>query len=74
MPESMKFLSVDEIISFFESIYSNEQQRAIVQILFQLDHTVIKPSPLLDDLLKKNVLQISSSPHIPYRLDKFFSA
>lgn len=74
MPESMKFLSVDEIISFFESIYSNEQQRAIVQILFQLDHTVIKPSPLLDDLLKKNVLQISSSPHIPYRLDKFFAA
>ena len=56
MRESMKFLSVDEIISFFESIYSNEQQRAIVQILFQLDHTVIKPSPLLDDLLKKNVL------------------
>lgn len=71
MPGSMKFLSVDEIISFFESHYNDEQQKSIVQILFRLEHT-IEPSPLLEDLLKENVLQLSDSPYISYRLRKFF--
>lgn len=71
MPGALKFLSVDEIISFFESHYNNEQQESIVQILFRLEHT-IEPSQLLDDLLKQNVLQISQTPYFSYRLRKFY--
>lgn len=72
MTENIKNpLSIDEIIDFFEKNYNDGQQQKIVQILFRLERT-INPSPLLDDLLKENVLQLSDSPYFSYRLEKFF--
>lgn len=74
MPENIKnSLSPDEIIDFFEKNYNDEQQQQIVKILFRLDR-VIESSSLLEDLIAKNVIQISSTPNIQYCLEKYFEA
>lgn len=71
MPEDLKILTTNEIISFFETNYSIEKQKEIVKILFRLEHT-IQPSQLLNDLLEKQVICVSKTPYISYRIGKYF--
>ena len=67
----MQSYSAEEIIGIFENNYDVQQQKEIVKILFRLEHT-IEQSELLDDLIRKDIICISSKPYIKYRLEKFF--
>lgn len=64
-------LTINEIIDFIDSIYTIEQQKEVLNILFRINH-VVERSSILNDMLQKGILKVSEEKFIKYRLKKYF--
>lgn len=68
-------MELNELIDSIESIYSEEQQKEILEYFWKAEkESHIPDSPLLFDLINKGFLRISEKKHIEYRLEKYFTA